>query len=152
MGGGFQHGSYIADILLPDDKVRGERRSKEKELRAGEAWRLWKVASSSITGWGSRWGRLAETIHKWTDIYIIDSLTTSRPAAHTQRDPMSILPSQVQTNVTKATESLKVAALQSQWWTEMISLLSSIMLYVIFPVHTCQDYFRLSTWQKSIFL
>ncbi len=51
-GGGPRHGSYVADILLPDDKVRGERRGKEEEeeLRVGGAGGFWRVASSSITG------------------------------------------------------------------------------------------------------
>ncbi len=45
-------GSYMADILLPDDKVRGgkEEARREKSLESGEAGGLWEVASSSITG------------------------------------------------------------------------------------------------------
>lgn len=36
-GGGLQHGLYMADILLPDDKVRGDRRGKEEEEELGAA-------------------------------------------------------------------------------------------------------------------
>lgn len=79
MGGGLRHGSYVADILLPDDKVRGERRGEEEEdeLRAGEGF--WEGCQRQYNGMREQM-RGGEMIHKWTDIYIIDCVTTSRAA------------------------------------------------------------------------
>ena len=55
---GFSAGSYVADILLPDDKVKEvkeeARKKKERSLETGVAGGFWEAASSSssssITG------------------------------------------------------------------------------------------------------
>lgn len=77
MGGeeGFGIGSYMADILLFDDKVRSELRGQEEEeLRAG---RNWRILGGCQRQQHNRIRETTEMLHKWTDIYFTDCVAVS---------------------------------------------------------------------------